>query len=39
MPARGLKVLLMKLVRPMTTLVATEMTGESMKKPTLLQKA
>jgi hypothetical protein len=39
MPERGLKVLMMKLVRPMTTLVVTEMTGESIKKPTMLQKA
>ncbi len=39
MPARGQKVLMIKLVRPMTTLVATEMTGESTNKPTMLQKA
>jgi hypothetical protein len=36
MLARGLKVLMLKLVRPMTTLVATGMTGELTKKPTVL---
>jgi hypothetical protein len=38
MPARGLIVQKSKLVRPMITLVATEMTKESMQKLTMLQK-
>jgi hypothetical protein len=37
MLARELKTLMMKLVRPMTILVMTEMTGELTKTPTMLQ--